>query len=217
MPGRIFFRGDNRHPTQGARIFTNGFRCRNDSHWYNRLGYALVIGGPRYRGGGHGVAGDLDPPTAVCVSARSSAAAYFPLKFSDDDPREDTFLYMVYVEIDDIFNTHGQQVATSLGGVASGLTASRAMWPLFAHELATRRIDAANIIAAVECRRDWSGPTWQQGGTYELGTSLLQNPNCLVASNYRTPGMQFLLGEIQNNRRARLPQGDSGYVRSTRT
>lgn len=130
------------------------------------------------------IPGDVAPETAVCVTPRFVVAALFP----PDVKIADTWIYVANVQT--AFNTHGAQVADGLAAVKSELAARRrvvtgrpgetprydlaeftsdsALWPLFAQELATKRIEARHIIAAVPCRRAWRSRDWTDGAQYTL-------------------------------------------------
>lgn len=211
MAWKVMFRGDSRHPLND-NIFANGFTKQN-----------AAIAAPAYRGAGPGQAGDLDPVSGVCVSARFQGAALFPLKFQAWNPVPLTFIYVVCVDPATLLNTHAQQVQDSLGAkVGAQWVNPRAdenenwsvqapMWPLFAHELAADSIPAGDIISAVECTRTWSGWTWQNGGTYRLGT-IYHNAGCTAPQQAIDLGREFLAKEFNSHRNNNLPNGDGGFT-----
>lgn len=207
MAKRVFFRGDDRHP-HFDRIFDYGFFKQNPATQIT------------YRQPNPNRAGDIDSVTAVCVSARFTAAAMFPLRFNANEPRVDTYVYAVCLDVGQVVNTHARQVNDSLTiGMANDPQAANVMWPLFGHELATDSIHPGEIIAAVPCRRYWHGMTWQQGGTYTL-LPLLKNVSCGMPNIWVTNTLNFLRQEIQiaSDPTAinppELPKGDSGYHRT---
>lgn len=208
MAGRILFRGDDRTPTSGANIFANGFSRRStDDPTDTPIHYRR----PTIK------AGDITPDTAVCVSARFECSTMFPLKWADTPKISWTYIYVVYVETSEIFNTHGRQVTDCLdvhrqvrathGTRLSQGTADALAWPVFAHELATLEIPADQIISALACKRNWSGDTWQKGGSYELHTTVLNNPACKVNEVYVNPARSFLFSEIKGHRTGGFPTG----------
>lgn len=203
MALKVLFRGDSRHPVNDT-IFTNGFDKRTP-------GKAIT-----YRSSNQGRAGDIVPDSAVCVSERWTGAALFPLKFSGEPDPPHGFIYIVVLDTGRLYNTHMRQVTDSLAGVASGLSAASAMWPLYGHELCVDNIPGGDVVGAVECRRAWAGSSFQAGGTYTLGT-LFHNPSCTVDGEFKKAALTFVAGELTNHRNGTLPVGTSGYVQSTQT
>ncbi len=222
MPGKICFRGDDRAPTDDGtptdpnrNIFRYGFRKRAPD------------GGIVYREGDE-AAGDIDPHSAVCVSARFTGATMFPLRFDAGDPRvSDTWIYCVYVDVADLYETHRVQVADGLTALRRRLRGKRedekdaeaaaALWPLFAHELATERVPAGDVIAAVRCTRTWRGDDWSAGEDYVLHGPVLANPACTAPAEYVAAATDFLDGELAGHAHGSSPAPDSGYHRSTGT
>ena len=43
-----------------------------------------------------------------------------------------------------------------------------ALWPLYAQELATKAVGGRDVVAAIPCRRVWSGRDWTFGARYTL-------------------------------------------------
>lgn len=205
MTIRICFRGDNRTPFAPDNMFANGFSRRLQG-----------LGPIQYRNPVPNAAGDIEPRSAVCVSARLSAAAMFPLRFNAADPTiSDTFIYVVGLDAGALTNTHGMQVSDGLAGVGAGNTAANALWPLFAHELAIPVIPANRIIAAVKCTRTWNGNDWTTGANYQLGTEVLVNYGCGISADYLNAAADFLRSEIANHRNGSTPAMGRGYHPST--
>lgn len=199
MKIRICFRGDDRNP---QNIFLPGFRKR---------GQGSVL----YRRGNN-VAGDIEPSSAVCVSARISAAAMFPLKFDYKQPKvSDTYIYVVGIDTNRLTNTHQLQVRDGMSGLSHN-SAQDALWPLYAHELALPVILGNQIIAAVKCTRTWHGDNWASGAIYELHRQIIMNPGCNVPQTYFDAAIDFLQNEVANHRRGTTPKTASGYHQSTR-
>ena len=135
---------------------------------------------------------DIDSPTAVCVTPRFSMAIVFPpkAKASDTDTPVDTWVYAVYVR--ELFNTHAHQVADGLRAVNNELRVRErikyrsdkesyggdelletyiqdaALWPLYAQELATKSVEAKDVICALKVRRHWLGSDFTYGCEYLL-------------------------------------------------
>jgi hypothetical protein len=207
MAGKICFRGDTRTPQAPDAMFATGFLRRQP-------GLGPIV----YRTPTANAAGDIDPPTAVCVSARLVGAVMFPLRFTVADPAvSDTWIYMVSVDSADIFNTHKEQVLSGLQGVGAGNSANRALWPLFAHELCALRIPAGNIIGAVRCTRTWLGPAWTAGANYQLHAPIIWNGGCNVAAELHSAAVNFLQDEVDNHANGTTPTMASGYHASTGT
>jgi hypothetical protein len=178
MSTRIFFRGDSRAPYGQHNIFALGFVRRD-----------LAALAPVYRAE-QDAAGDIEPDSAVCVSARISAAALFPL----DVAVGRTYIYAVALDTSAVTNTHQRQVVDGLGGVP--VNGAAALWPLFAQELAIPEIPANQIIASVACDRVWNGADWPAGAVYTLHSPVASNPACTVNAQFRDAAVSFLMSEI---------------------
>jgi len=170
------------------------------------------------RGMGPNRAGDVEPTSAVCISARISGAALFPLFLQQPAPIGPNYLYMMAIDTGRIFNTHALQVQTSLASPKLAAKPAAVMWPLFAQELAVDSVAPGEIIAAVSFTRAFFGASWQNGGTYTLGSTILLNPGCTVPDDVRKAALAFLNGEISNHRANQsLPTGSGGFHASTQT
>ncbi|MEK1839821.1 MULTISPECIES: hypothetical protein [Pseudomonas] len=178
MATRIFFRGDSRAPYGQHSIFALGFSRRD-----------LTAPSPVYRATPN-YAGDIEPDSAVCVSARISASALFPL----DVAVARTYIYAVALDTSAVTNTHKRQVEDGLAGVA--VSGVNALWPLFAQELAIPEIPANQIIASVACDRVWNGADWSAGAVYTLHSPVATNPACTVNAQFRDAAVSFLMAEI---------------------
>jgi hypothetical protein len=220
MQLRVMFRGDDRHPVEGG-IFASGF-----TKW------DPLRPAPFYRRRTDlPVAGDLDPESGVCVSARFEAAAMFPLKRDAGSARLISFIYVVLVDFETLLNTHGLQVRDALGERArrrvggrvttqwrnegAGYNAAHTpglspMWPLFAHELAADSIPAGQVISAIRCTRTWTGEDWTRGGSYTLGNTF-HNPGCTAPQVFVSAARSFLGREFVNHRTKDMPGGLGGY------
>lgn len=145
---------------------------------------------------------DVRTPSAVCVSPRFSMAILFPPKAGrNDNVAEFTWVYAVYVR--QLFNTHAQQVCDGLRAIENEVTVrtriaqysaatpyggapvfheyaeSVALWPLYAQELATKSIEASDVICAIKVRRTWKGDDWTFGCDYILSKKSLKfNKRC---------------------------------------
>jgi hypothetical protein len=216
MTGKVMFRGDSRHPVNN-NIFAQGFTKQDPT-----------IPDPVYRSGGANMAGDLDPVSAVCVSVRFQGAALFPLKFDNTNPRITTYIYAVYVDTDDLLNTHMKQVTDALGQKIGQTwqnpdsadnavwSTDSPMWPLFAHEMAANDIPPGHVISAIRCDRTWNGADWSFGGTYRLG-SLFHNPGCSAPQVFVDIARSFLGGEFSQHRNGALPSGMGGFKPAVHT
>ncbi|HET6337186.1 MAG TPA: hypothetical protein VFG30_28370 [Polyangiales bacterium] len=190
--------------------------------------------------------GDIQADTAVCVTARFSAAALFPPRQTpgDDTPAQ-TWIYAMLVRC--LFNTHERQVIDGLtaihnevevrgdisksflqGGDGSTPPIStdnkiadqqffvtyaegKGLWPLYAHELATKLVDARDVICAIKCVRSWSGPSWRDGATYHLVGDPVKNESCRVEQHFKELAFNFVVSEPTMGR---TPERDSGFHRS---
>lgn len=145
---------------------------------------------------------DIRTPSAVCVSPRFTMAILFPPKASrNDNVPEFSWVYAVYVR--QLFNTHAQQVCDGLRAIENEVTVrtriaqysaatpyggsavfheyaeSVALWPLYAQELATKSIEASDVICAIKVRRTWKGDDWTYGCDYILSKKSLKfNKRC---------------------------------------
>lgn len=135
---------------------------------------------------------DIDSPTAVCLTPRFTIAPLFPF----DTAVTNLWIYTVYAR--NLFNTHAQQVADGLNAIREELEARKeilarrktpkggdaqydefveqtALWPLFAQELATKTVDAKDVICALQVTRAWIDTSdIFQGCTYTLDKNTLQ-------------------------------------------
>jgi hypothetical protein len=145
---------------------------------------------------------DIDSPSAVCITPRFSMAVLFPPKASASDQKEYTWVYAVFVR--ELYNTHAQQVCDGLKAIEGELLArdktaqsglspyggaalrqayveNVALWPLYAQELATKKIEPADIICAIRVRRRWKGKDFTFGCDYDLLKKTLKfNRRCTV-------------------------------------
>src|SRR5579885_254627 len=124
-------------------------------------------------------------------------AVLFPPKARPgDNPPADTWVYAVYVR--QLFNTHAQQVCDGLRSIENELAVrdriaqysasapyggasvfkeyveSVALWTLYAQELATKSIEAKDVICAIKVRRTWLGDDWTYGCNYTLNKKSLK-------------------------------------------
>ncbi len=202
--GRICFRGDTREPNL---MFSHGFFSRDDA--------SPIMYRP-----GQGAAGDIDPPTAVCVSPRFTMAPLFPID------RDVTRLWVYAVYVRELANTHAKQVADGLEAIKKEVTpgakatkAPNALWPLYAQELATKMIDAKDVICALIVSRTWIMPGATeddfnplQGCDYTLDkTSLTSNPQCGLDASMKNLVTKFLNDEPGQGR---TPEISSGFHKS---
>ncbi len=174
--------------------------------------------------------GDIRSESAVCVTPRFAMAVLFPPKSRPSDKKEFTWVYAVYVR--ELYNTHAKQFTegmkaiegelvgrdkasnTALGpyggsGVREAFVDSVALWPLYAHELATKRILAGDVICAMRVKRSWNGPDFTHGCDYELLKRTLKfNRRCTVSKADRKAVKEFLKQEPV---RATSPSRSSGF------
>ena len=173
---------------------------------------------------------DIDSPSAVCISPRFSMAILFPPKANAGDQKEYTWVYAVFVR--ELYNTHAQQVCDGLkaiegelgardktmqsGASPYGGTALRdayvenvALWPLYAQELATKKIEPADIICAIRVKRTWKGKDFTFGCDYDLFKKTLRfNRRCTVDKSQVKAIKAFLKLEPDNGT---TPSRDSGF------
>lgn len=201
MKMRIVFRGDNRTPAGADNIFGEGFKRRD-----------LTAPKPVKRPIGANMAGDIEPTSAVCVSARITAAALFPLRFSRADAAiSNTYIYVAAVDTAALTNTHQWQVIEGLKGVHITQDPKMSLWPLFGHELAIPEIPAEQIIAAVLCERRWRGDSWENGADYTLQAPVLFNQACRVEDDYLIPAKTFITDEVAHHAVGTTAEQESAY------
>lgn len=181
--GRICFRGDTREPNV---MFKNGF--------HSREGESTSI---RYRSVGLG-SGDIDPPSAVCITPRFAMAPLFPIDLTVTD----LWIYAVYAR--QVYNTHAQQYAdgmkaikheikTNPSGDLDNYAETNALWPLFAQEVATKLVAAEDVMCALKCKRIWASQDIFDGCTYTLDkSSLIWNDLCGVDATITSAVTEFL-------------------------
>jgi hypothetical protein len=181
---RIAFRGDSRGP---------------DEIFRNQEGFASQKSGVPIT-----YLGDVAQETAVCVSWRLGAAAYFPTPY--EKKGDSTWIYVVNVGLsdaksDEIFasrakgmgdyrsknlsnksnsafiNTHGAQVLDVMGSKSPRKTRGIAGL-LFAQEAAVKTVGQKDILFAVRCIRKWNDEEdMGKGGSYKLIGSIVDNPH----------------------------------------
>jgi hypothetical protein len=210
----IAFRGDDREPRV---IFITGFTRRTAD------GPILYRKDDRSFPGSITALkpGDIEPDSAVTFSRRMRVATMFPLREDSGDPAvSDTYIYMVAVEANKIYNTHQKQVEDGLrgldqwgdwGNTIDDMAARVLMWPLYAQEMATINIPSTDIVAAMACRRTWRGPNYKSGLTYTLRGDILWNPQCALPRGLRNTASQFLEREVADQRAGASPETESGY------
>jgi hypothetical protein len=160
-------------------------------------------------------AGDIDPISAVCVTPRFSMAPIFPPKTNSLDGPELTWVYTVYVR--ELYNSHARQVADGMNAIRSELAIRKkiaeesdkapwggagmvdayaedvALWPLYAQELATKVIEAKDVICALKVRRTWKGKDWTYGCDYTMDKdTLVFNRRCEVGKSIISSVGEFL-------------------------
>jgi len=212
----IAFRGDDRDP---KRIFITGFSRRAEA---GPIDYRKDIQMP-----GSITAlkpGDIQPESAVTFSRRVRVATMFPLKEGPGDPQVSlTWIYMVAVETQQIFNTHQKQVEDGLDGLTrwgeggndiSAVAAKILLWPLYAQEMAALRIPSSDIIAAIACRRTWRGFSYKDGLTYQLEGEILWNPQCSLPRGLKNTATQFFEREVKDYSAGTSPATESAYAKS---
>lgn len=191
-PGRILFRGDTRN---AYTIFSQGFSRRSDDEdegvIYRQLLTQPDAEGRVYVKG----AGDLRPDTAVCMSARLSAATMFPLS-----PATDTNIFAVFVEQQCLIWTHTLQVLDAMAAMKVGDSIETAVYAFdncLAEEFGTMRVPGCQVIAALKCRRAWrAGTDYASGATYTLLGPLRENPTCTLPASIKDPAIAFLRTEL---------------------
>jgi hypothetical protein len=177
-----------------------------------------------------GKAGDIDPISAVCVTPRFSMAPLFPPKTNSLDGVETTWVYAVWVR--ELYNSHARQVADGMSAIRSELAIRKkiteesdrapwggagvvdayaedvALWPLYAQELATKMIEAKDVICALKVKRTWKGKDWTYGCDYALDkTTLVLNRRCEVAQTTISAIREFL----KNEPNGASPSRSSGF------
>ena len=102
------------------------------------------------------MSGDIDPPTAVCLTRRFDIAPLFP--FYNDEPR---YIYALSLDESEIFDTRLRQIKDAeyyikeimaKGVKREDLDELQIGWPLFAHEYATEKVPNYSIIGATHCK-----------------------------------------------------------------
>lgn len=246
MSYKICFRGDSRDPDE---IFPHGFSRRMEAHpgkvlVHPKKGGTLLVTVDQYlakykgkkedvgdqiiyRGARSLKAGDILPQTAVCVSARLTSATMFPLKFKNQPVALDSWIYVVIVKVDQLFNTHSKQVTHGIqalkelkknGKTIDDSLAAQVLWPLFGHELAIKEVPDNQVYAAIKCRRHWYGGDFRDGGTYKLG-ELKKNARCSsdrVPETYLDAAKDFVWIELSEHRTGSMPRLPDAFKRSSK-
>lgn len=173
----LFFRSDTRVP---KTIFKSGFTSLNPKQ------------GITYRSN-PGIAGDIDPPSAVCLTRRFDVAPLFP--FQKMGKR---FIYALAMDDSQIFDTREQQIKDTdtylQEAIKLGMPLDKARakigWPLFAHEYATEKVPFTSIVGAVTCvPLKWT----QQGMQVQFRCECPEyNPLCNLPLDIRDDAMRRL-------------------------
>ncbi len=145
----LFFRSDTRIP---KKIFKSGFTSLNPKQGITYRKNPSVDDGMGLSK--LGAAGDIDPPSAVCLTRRFDVAPLFP--FQKMGKR---FIYALAMNDSQIFDTREFQIkdtdAYLQEAIKQGIPLDQARakigWPLFAHEYATEKVPFTNIVGAVTC------------------------------------------------------------------
>ena len=176
---------------------------------------------------------DVDSLTAVCVTPRFSMAALFPPKRGGDGNKPSpTWIYAVYVR--SVYNTHAQQVCDGLKAVEDELdirrqiyrsdkdsrshrsnldqyAQSKALWPLYAQELATSVVQPEDVLYAVKCDRHWRGDDWKEGADFTLDKkSIRMNSRSGASSEINESVKTFLDNEPEDGT---TPSRSSGFYK----
>jgi hypothetical protein len=249
--GRLCFRGDTRPP---AQMFSQGFFSRNQTskiqtrpgapHFqpihrlhekdYQDAGVTVARDTSSRSYAKLGGSGDINPPSAVCVTPRFAMAPLFPI----DETVTDLWVYSVYVR--ELFNTQAHQYAEGMLAIEEEMEAfkaikarkespkggdpaheqyveTKALWPLYAQELATKTIAAGDVICALKVRRTWASPNPFDpfdGCSYVLDKASLDfNPACTLGDTLINPVKEFLKGEPDSGT---TPSRSSGFHKSTK-
>lgn len=219
---RVGFRGDDRQPTA---IFASGFSARDMTVDVRYRPYREEITGMMRPQLYDAMPGDVDPDSGVTFSARFLAAAMFPLRADSSDPQvSDTYVYGVVADTG-LFNAHHKQALQGLQGLRNWNTmmgqavdeqaASCAFWPLYAQEMAAKRIPNTHIVGALRVRRTWRGNDYKSGATFTFHGPVAGNINCAVDKRTRHLVMDVLT-EYANDGTGVSPEKESGYGASTR-
>jgi hypothetical protein len=174
---------------------------------------------------------DINLRTAVCITPRFSMSVLFPPKEKPSDDKRFTWIYAVYVR--KLFNTHGQQVVDGLKAIDNELAVRDkiaaepgqspyggsallnayveevALWTLYAQELATKSIDASDVICAVKVDRTWKGVDFTYGCNYRLlKKTLKMNKRCNLDKQILKALKAFIKAEPVNGA---TPDRSSGF------
>jgi len=220
---RAGFRGDNRKPQV---IFISGFQSQDPEMKITpRLYRPEITGTSRsLRPELDLMPGDIDPVSAVTFSARFTAAAMFPLRTDDDEPQtSDTYVYGLVVD-GGLYNTHQQQALKGLDalrqwGTMTGrdlddAAARICFWPLYAQEMATKRVPNTHIVGGVKVTRRWKGSNYTSGANFTYHSPPIFNVNCVIDKKMKYM-IQEVLTEFANDGVGESPERESGYSEST--
>jgi hypothetical protein len=235
---RICFRGDDRPPQE---IFAGGFSKRRDGAEAEYVGNKVVqladtdptIGNIL----GLTKTGDIDSPTAVCVSPNFNAAALFPLpkdRWDNDITFKNSYIYLVYLKSG--YNTNLRQAMDFLEGItqlrelesnetafatnAAKIEAHRNRVKaigqvLYGQEMAADAIDKSHIFAAIEVQRTWKSvkKVVNGSGQRRLVTDFKEGGNFRVIDVKRNPAAKYPDGfEVVVNQFLNGLQGQGGTM-----
>ena len=219
---RAGFRGDHRAPDE---IFRAGFSARDMLAEIRYRPFREEVFGPGRPSLFDMMAGDLDPDSGVSFSARVLAAALFPPRMDETEPGvSDTWVYAIVVDRG-VFNTALLQAQQALDGLRNWQTmmgravddaaARCTFWPLYAQEMATRRVPNTHVVGALRVTRSWNGGTYKGGASLVFHGPPIFNFNCAIDTGTRRL-MQDILTEYANDGAGDTPETESGFRRSTR-
>ncbi len=225
FPGLVF-RGDPRHPTRAGRERWTAEMGADDhvkegerKRYVFDHGFRQGSGEPRFLPAPDGMASLVDPRTAVVLSRSLTGA----IALAETDAH---WLYVMVVDMAELFPAHRIQWETGAEGVREKLeegrsteenAASWALWALAAHEYATRKVPAGQVLAAVRARRAWKGSPFLDGGRYDLVDPVLWNPDASVPRPYREWLRPRLESALASLRQGEIPPHTAGFVKSTGT
>jgi hypothetical protein len=90
-----------------------------------------------------------------------------------------------------------------------------AFWPLYAQEMAAKRIPNTHIVGAVRVTRTWQGPNYKYGAKFVFHTPVYFNVNCAIDRGTKNL-IEDILTDYAHDGAGITPATESGFHASTK-
>lgn len=197
----VFYRSDTRVPYGADQMFADGFSKRKpEKYTAPRLRYIAGVD----------AAPDIRPTSAVCVTRDFQAAPLFPVS----DLKTDTWVYVLDLDVRDMFNT--QQAQYEYVGSIGNLGVADALWPMFGQERAVNSVAAHDIVGAVYVQRRFNSDDVFNGGQF-LPLAYEANPGYTGPDGTASLAAGSIKKLVAEGEWLPMPTQSQGIVKSTKT